>query len=152
MDALVIDGNVENFEIIFDALLQRKSLENVVIIGSPRISDSIILMESKERYAEISRSIIFPANYEFYKSFYVSYAQQFGKTPTKIGTTLYETLVYIVTLHKKHDITKGLNFAKVPEFAGLNGNMAVLQGRKSIVRFANMCEFKNGAVEEFENE
>ena len=148
MDALIIDSDDKNFEVIFDALTQNKAFEDVVIIGSPRIIDSVIFASKKEKYSQIAKPLIFSGNYEFYSNFYTSYLEQFGASPTRLSTTLYETLVYLIALHKKHDITQGFNPAKLPEFTGLNGDIFV--NHKSAIRSGKMCEFKNGEVKEGE--
>ena len=148
MDALIIDSDDKNFEVIFDALTQNKAFEDVVIVGSPRIIDSVIFAAKKEKYLQIEKPLMFSGNYEFYSNFYTSYLEQFGIRPTRLSTTLYETLVYLIALHKKHDITQEFNPAKLPEFAGLNGDIFV--NHKSAIRSGKMCEFKNGKVKEGE--
>lgn len=144
MDAIIIDASDENFEAIIKAVVNNKAFDGVQVIGSPRIVDGVVIVNSKESFADISKPVLFPANYEFYSRFYLSYLNQFGKKPTRLSTTLYETLVYLMSIHEKKDITKGFDVYKIPEFSGLNGNI-VING-KSVVRFTDLNEFKNGEV------
>ena len=152
MDALIVDSDMKNLDIIFQELSQHPEFARVAIIGSPRIVDGVITMSEKEKYADISKGLLFPASYKFYRNFYISYTEQFGKNPTRLGTTLYETIIYLITLHNKNDITKELNFKELPMFVGLNGNMVISHGNKHLLRTVNMCEFKNGTVTELVND
>lgn len=150
MGALIIDADPKYFEALFDMMVQDPIFEDVLLLGTARIIDAIIPMTHTGKYESCSKPLLFPANFSVYRNFYVSYGREFSTPPSKISITLYETAVYLITLHDKSDITKGLKLQDLPVFIGLNGTM-VARGERSVMRYTNTSEFKNGNVMETAN-
>lgn len=150
MGALILDADPQYFEPLFDMVANDPEFEDILLLGTTRVADAVIKMTQAQKYESYKKPLLFPANFGLYRDFYLSYAQQFNIPPTKLGVTLYETAIYLITLHDKSDITKGLKLQNLPVFVGLNGTM-VANREKNITRYTDTSEFKKGRVTETKN-
>jgi hypothetical protein len=148
MDAIIIDASVKDFPIILDLINQDRAFDNVLLVASPRTTDAIIEMLNSPNNHSIEKPILFPSNFGVYRAYYEVYKNTFNKAPTRLSTTVYETVRYILDIHERSSIKDGLDTKALPVFTGLNGTIVVNQSAKTVSRFVNVSRLQNGRVEE----
>jgi hypothetical protein len=148
LDAIIIDASVKDFPKILDLINQDRAFDNVLLVASPRTADAIIEMLNSPNYTPIDKPILFPSNFGVYRAYYEVYKNTFNSAPTRLSTTIYETIRYILDIHERSTIKDGLNTKALPVFTGLNGTIVVNQNAKTVSRFVNVSRLQNGRVEE----
>ena len=150
-DAIIIDASPEDFIKIFNIINKDKAFSGITLVGSSRIADAIISALNNDIHLPSETSIIFPSNIAVYRTYYEIYKNTFNIAPTRLSTTVYEAIRYILDVHSKSDIKDGLDVGVLPIFAGLNGTMMVNYKKGTTVRFVNISILENGRVKEIIN-
>ena len=148
LDAIIIDASVKDFPKILDLINQDQAFDNILLVASPRTADAIIEMLNNPNYAPIDKPILFPSNFGVYRAYYEVYKNTFNSAPTRLSTTVYETIRYILDIHERSSIKEGLDTKALPVFTGLNGTIVINQNAKTTSRFVNVSRLQNGRVEE----
>ena len=149
LDAIIIDALSDNFLNILQEFARNNAFNDTVLIGSSRTTDAIIqtMYNNIGVYRLIDKPFLMASNFKFYQMFYNAYTEQFGTNPTRISTTLYETLVYVIKLHHEGGLRNGnIYLQEMPEFVGLNGRIIIPRGSNMVFRHIPVSQLLNGEI------
>ena len=148
IDAIIIDASAKDLKKIYEAIANEDSLKNIPLIGSPRIADGILeMIINEDNIQQFDTEILFPASWEQYRNHYEIYKNTFNNPPTRLSTTIYETLQYILKTNQVQPIEKTSKtlFSNIT-IDGINGKMIPIPENNTINRTTDINSFKNGTV------
>ncbi len=147
LHAIIIDANATNLPIILENISQNDAFKDILLVASPRTVDALIeTYDDGQRYASLNNIIALPSHFSVYSAYYAAFKDAFQTSPTRISTTLYDTLTYIVQLHAKSNVLSGYRPKHLPVFVGVNGTMKAIT--PSAQRFVNVSIMNHGVIEE----
>lgn len=151
VEGIIIDASSKNLKAILDFIYKDPLYRNITIILSPRTVNGIIdiLQNDASTASQIGEFIVMPTQFATYRPYYELYKNEFNLSPTRLSTTLYESIKYIFEIHEADDIQNHhFNVGKIPVFDGINGIMVADYKNKSFVRYPSIIILKNGVVKE----